>query len=649
MLFIWKTCSLLKPYMPDINNLRMNLNFDIDKRRMRKHLFITLLCSLFLISCSQDEWEHTTDVNTPEIVFKLYNQEYDDMISRQSTLEESRFDRLEYYIVDENGNRIQDTKSSYDPSAAEIHIEGLHEGNYRLLVLGIKGDENRDKATIHKLENINDTWLEFPDDLQKPLDAEYFYSQTPFAVTVSQGENGQQEIATIRQDIKQRRIFGRVDFSFAYNNPYIRTAAIENKVTFQQARFYTTISGSGSMSGESNGMMQDIVLNDITSYNFMPLAEGTVLEGKIDMLTRNYRGGETEQTYTFSQHELEANHIHRIETKVTHPDDKSAMMFITRSAYAYGQHDLILQDDETKDVYTNPAVRKFNTAQPLQVTITDDGRLHVRFYSPRNLQDVLIKACVPAISNEYFDLAYFDSIPGFADFYEPLTLTQRKSICRIETGRQVEVPKMNVSDLDGTVFKIESTDPFWAKLTKIEHGWDIYWGLYGGNPDLEDGGPVGNWMGIRPVHCRESVAIFLNFTYMIDMPEHERILTENADKLYDDNKQPIKVEKVLQQMRQKRTLQVGLVYPGHGIIGLGGGTTFGAYQQAWFEHYWNTYSCSIMFHELGHVMGYGHSSSFTYGPWAEELMNNFYVQNISQFPIDSPDYLNSRNNPHRYK
>lgn len=156
-------------------------------------------------------------------------------------------------------------------------------------------------------------------------------------------------------------------------------------------------------------------------------------------------------------------------------------------------------------------------------------------------------------------------------------------------------------------------------------------------------------MGIRPVHCRESVAMFLNFTYMVDMPEHEQILRENADQLYDDNKNPIQVEKVLSQMRQKRTLKVGLVYPGNGVLGLGGGSTFGAYQQAWFEHYWNTYSCSIMFHELGHVMGYGHSSSFTYGPWAEKLMNNFYVQNLSRFPIDSPNYLNSKTNPHRYK
>lgn len=188
-----------------------------------------------------------------------------------------------------------------------------------------------------------------------------------------------------------------------------------------------------------------------------------------------------------------------------------------------------------------------------------------------------------------------------------------------------------------------------GEVAKIKHGWFIYWGLYGGDPEKENGGPTGNWMGIRPVHCRESVAMFLNFTYMIDMPEHEEILRANADRLYDDNKQLVDVNKVLSQMRQQRTLQVGLVYPGNGVVGLGGGSTFGAYQQAWLQHYFNAYSCSIMFHELGHVMGYGHSSSFTYGPWAEELMNNFYVNNLHEFPIDSSTYLNSSQNPNLYK
>ena len=107
-------------------------------------------------------------------------------------------------------------------------------------------------------------------------------------------------------------------------------------------------------------------------------------------------------------------------------------------------------------------------------------------------------------------------------------------------------------------------------------------------------------------------------------------------------------ETVLAQMRQERSLTVGLVYPGNGVVGLGGGSVFGAYQSAWLRHYHDTYACEVMFHELGHVMGYSHSSSFTYGPWAQELMNKFYVEHIHEMPVDSPDYLDSKNNPNLY-
>ena len=212
-----------------------------------------------------------------------------------------------------------------------------------------------------------------------------------------------------------------------------------------------------------------------------------------------------------------------------------------------------------------------------------------------------------------------------------------------------EIPILTTEELQKAEFKLVSEDFYWRKLKKIEHGWNVSFGLYGGDPTREDGGPSGNWMGIRPVHCREVVAVLLNFTYMIDMPEHEQILKENIDILYDDNKQPVTPEKVLAQMRIERSLVVGLVYSKHGVVGLGGGNVWGVYQQAYVQHYTNPYSCELMFHELGHVMGYGHASSFTYGPWAQNLMNNFYVSNLEKFPIDSPKYLNTATNPNLYK
>lgn len=617
---------------------------------MRKLTFIAFLCTLLLISCNQEEYsEASSTSNQSGIVFKLQKEGYEGKETRSSENESSPYDQLYHFIVDENGNRMENIKSYYKASTSEIYAEGLHKGEYQLLVLGIKGNAIKDRAIVRTPGHIDDEWLAFPDDLQKPLEAEYFYSKTPFSIIEKQTADGIQETVSISQAVIQKRIMSRVDFDFAYNNPYVQNAVTDKTLSLGKIKFYTTLSGNGELGGESNGITNTISLNQHTSYFFMPMCNGSTFHGEITLSTRNYLKEERRQIYNFDQKTLTANHIHHVETHVNHPDDKAVTMLITPAAYNAGDHTLILQDNETKEVYTNASVRKFNTAQPLQVSVTEEGKLHIRFYSPRQLNNVLIKMQLPQVGNEYFDLAYFDSIPAFADFFEEIPLIQRTAMCRTESGKYIEVHKKTESELAKAVFKVESDDPYWKKLQEIEHGWTIYWGLYGGDPEREDGGPVGNWMGIRPVHCRESVAFFLNFTYMIDMPEHEQILHDNVDKLYDDSKQPVKVEEVLRKMRAGRTLQVGLVYTGNGIVGLGSGSVFGAYQRGWFEHYSNTYACSIMFHELGHVMGYGHSSSFTYGPWAEQLMNNFYVSNLKKMPIDSPSYLNSSKNPHQYK
>lgn len=613
---------------------------------MKKITFIALFYSFLWMSCSRDEWNYGPENTVPKIVFQLQADNYEGEAVRQSS--SVSYDRLFHCIVDEDGERVRNVKSFYNTSTGEIYAEGLHAGEYRLLVLGIRGDETKDRAVIHELNHINEEWLSFPVDLRKPLDAEYFYSQTPFSVSVQSTPDGNEEIVAIREIVRQQRLIGRMMFGLSFQNPYVRNSVVSKTVSLENASFYTRVTGDGHFVGESEELSLTLDLAQESSVCFMPLVAGQTLSGNISLRTQDYSGQETEQFYSFTQSVIEPNHSYQLETSVTHPDDRSVVMYLPKQAYREGNYPKILQDDEPKEVYTDPAQRKFSTADPLQLWFSDDGRLQARFYSPRVLTDVLVRVRIPTVSDEYFDLAYFDSIPAFADFSEEVPLVQRATMCQTESGRLLEVDKISVSGLDGAEFKILSEDPYWHKLQGIVHGWNIYWGLYGGNPELPDGGPVGNWMGIRPVHCRESVALFLNFTYMLDMPEHEVILRENANKLYDDNGQLVEVEEVLRKMRQERDLKVGLVYPGNGVLGLGGGIAFGAYQQAWFQHYSNTYSCNIMFHELGHVMGYGHSSSFTYGPWAEELMNHFYVNNIKELPIDSPTYLNSESNPNKY-
>lgn len=617
---------------------------------MERIRYFLLGVAVLMASCQAYDTSPAPENTAGGLVFNLMCEDFENGTSRSGFASATDYDNIEFCVTDSDGNVLSNIKGLYDRFSSEIRIEGLHEGDYRLLVLGIRGNAGADGVSVNRIGHIDDEWLRFPSELNKPLEAEYFYSQTPFSVTTQAGESGNELAVVAEGEVVQRRIIGRADFHFEFNNPYVETALQTISVTFASPVFHTTLSGNGDFGGRSSGTSFTIDLNEGSSYLLPPTAVAQPLRGEIEMTTRSYRGHTERRTYGFSLEGVAANRIGRISTVATHPDDNSSTVFVTEPALEKFGVSYILQDGEPKEVYTDASQRSFNTSEPLQVSVTEDGRLHVRFYSPRELSDVLIQARVASVDNEFFDLAYFDRIPAFADFYGELPMTLRRTFCRSESGRIIETDVVPAEAFASTEYRISSDDPFWAKIEAIEHGWNISFSLYGGNPDLPDGGPVGNWMGIRPVHCREAVALFLNFTYMIDMPEHEEILHANVDRLYGNGgvEDKVTVETVLRQMRQPRTLKIGLVYPGNGVIGLGGGTAFGAYQQAWFQHYFNTYSCEIMFHELGHVMGYNHSSSFTYGPWAQELMNRFYVDHIGEMPIDSPSYLNSSQNPNKY-
>lgn len=569
---------------------------------------------------------------------------------RAARMTPADYDRVEFVVADAAGRVVSNMKGYYDKASSAIHIEGLQPGRYSLHVIGAKGDWAADGVVFEDIGHTAETWLRFPEDRSAPLAAEYFRSSTAFTVRAVQGDGGQTVTADLPGSIEQKRIVARLDVGLTFNNPYIEYAVTEALAVLDGPVFYTEVSADGQFYGESQAGKLTLDVAGGRSYLLLPTAGGYNLEGYVSMKTRGYTGNDVMRLYQITTAPMTANHINTVNVEALHPEDGNGTMFITDKAYAKGNHKMILQDDEPHTVYTDQAQRSFNTAEPMQVRITAEGSLSVRFYSPKPVSGVLIRARLAATGGEYIDLAYFDTVPAFADFSAALPALSREAVYRTESGRILTLPRLGAGELQEADFKIVSADPYWAKLRKIEHGWDIRFALYGGDPTKPDGGPAGNWMGIRPVHCREVVAFFLNFTYMIDMPEHEEILRANEDRLYGNGGVDDKVtaETVLAQMRQKRSIRVGLVYTGNLVMGLGGGDVFGAYQGGWFEHYTSAYACEVMFHELGHVMGYSHDSSFTYGPWAQELMNNFYINNISKMPVESPKYLNSASNPNRY-
>lgn len=620
---------------------------------MKKFLFMFVLACVCLVGCEQ---EH--DVWTQEerngIVFKLYNAGFQDEKESRAAVETVDYDRLDFYIMNEQGEPVEGIKSMYNPLTKEIIAEGLRKGNYTLLVLGVKGNAAQDGATIATLHHITDQWLSFPADMDKPLGAEYFYAKAPFTVVVEETGRGEQEVITMEQEVTLRRIVGRMDIACKFNNLYVEHASSGSKLRLSNAVFYTSLSADGKYSGQTSGNLREIDLDNNWSFCFLPSVDGLSEEdgGEVIIRTRTYRGETIQRSFSFQQIPVTANRITKVNLQITHPEDTRGTLFVTEKAYNASEHSLILQDDEPVSVYTDGLQRSFSALEPLQIKITEDYRFHVRFYCPRPMRGVTIKATIPSVTKEKLDFAYFDLIPGLGDVYLDIPRLNQSAMFYTETGKQIRINSLSPELLHEAVFSVESEDECWKKLSAIKYPYGISsFSLYGGDPSKPDGGANGNWKGIRPVHCREAVAVILNVAYMISQDEEmEQLMKANEDKYKDDAGRPVSADKLLSQLRQGYMLKVGLVNAAFSnTVGLGGTSgVYGMSQDRWVYHYDTNWAPTTIYHELGHVMGYGHSSTLTYGYWSEQVVNKYYQSHIQDFPVNSWTYLRTRENPNLY-
>lgn len=625
----------LQPIGPYFLNrlLRMNL----------QRYFLFLLVIPFLFACDeQDSWEKQPGV-TQGIVFHLTEEPFDGE-TLQTTKSTGEFSRVEHLIVTEEGEAVPNIKSTYLPDSRKIFAEGLQVGDYKLLVLAVVGDETQDQATIYPISSIHDMWLTFPENLQRPLEAEYFYAQIPFSVSLN--SNGQEESSL--SEVSLKRIIGKISFDFSYNNDYVRTAVTDLTMDASNTRFYTSFSANQEYSGQSDGSFQIQSLLEKKEFLFMPVV-GEESTGTIEMRKLHHTDQESKQQYSFRIH-IQPNRNEQVNTVLSCDDDQDGTVFATAQAYEESEHYSILSDSESKDVYYDANQRSFRINQPLQVSIDENAMLHTRFYSVRPVKGMTIYARISEYSSEWLKFAYYEEIPMLGDALLPIPFMSRDVIYYTESGKRVKIPRQETFTNNQIEFKLVSDDPYWKMIEQIKVNWYLSFASYGGDPDASDGQPAGNWRGVRPVHIREYIAYFTNVAYMWELPECEQAMHDYVavnGEFHDDANQPVPVSTIMTKFRNMSSFKLGLIKPG-GVAGLGGIGVYGLAQYILNYHYSNTYYCSLAFHELGHCMGYGHNSSFTYGPWAESVMNHFYVNNIHRFPIDSWEYLRSRENPNLY-
>lgn len=595
-----------------------------------------LLCSLLLlwISCSEESGQYPVPEYATGVKFQLHPDRYPGEQTRSDDTS-VKFDKIAHYVMKEDGRLTTNIRIIYNSNLSQINVEGLQDGSYYLLVLGIYGSSDEDGAIINSLTDSSSPWLTFRDaHLHKPLSAEYFYARYPFTVSSGQVSN---------PVVNLKRIVSQIGFQLTYCNDYVRKSVTSIDV-IPDINFHTTLNGDGTLSGSQD--IHPFSLLDKPCFMLLSAGQGTPFSGKLALQTQRPLSTDKSfmQEYRFDT-TIYPNQRSRINVKVIHPDDAIGTMYVTEADYTAENFYTILADDESQDVYYDTSQRAFNVNQPLQASIREDS-LHLRFYSPVPISNVMIYATV---MNENIELAYIKHLPAFTDAVFKLPFTSDTRIFRTESGKIIQIPVQNLETLPELKFKVVSDDPYWQKISQIEAKWRITFSSFGGNPDLPNGGPNGNWMGMRPVHAREVISVLTNVAYMCTLEDfRERALSYQGRIMGNDGVTPVDMSTVINRLQSHASFNTGLVYTANGVTGLAGGATWGVSQSTYFNHYTHYGPTQTIFHELAHCMGYSHSSGMTYGPWSRECANKFYVDNITRLPVNSKDILNSVSNPNRY-
>ena len=279
---------------------------------------------------------------------------------------------------------------------------------------------------------------------------------------------------------------------------------------------------------------------------------------------------------------------------------KYGLIRMAEEDYDSSNTSYIFQDEEPDEVLFDSSKRKFKVNEPLQVSVTGQKELMLRFYSPRAIHNVIVWATVEGYEDEV-RFAEFTTVLPFQEFKMKLPFLERAKVYYTRSGEEVTIDAHPDIVAENISLRVECGDPVYQGMINVKPKWDIWFGKYSGS----------NWGNFRPHLAREAVALSLNMAAMFSSSLFDEELEKWRGKLIN-NEQIVDIDVLKKQITNHGGLCYGRVV---NVVGLGGGNTFGLGEYVYLTHYADDANGSdTPYHELAHCLGYGHSGNMTYYP-----------------------------------
>ncbi len=309
---------------------------------------------------------------------------------------------------------------------------------------------------------------------------------------------------------------------------------------------------------------------------------------------------------------------------------------------------LMFQDNESPDVMTSDA-RRYNIGHVLRIKAVDQKNIEISNFAPVDIENATILATISnsidATSKQVVKFFKISKIRAHGKQTIKYPFVDGTTLFLDTNNKVTDLSQYKETGIDPAKISFDFTgdNPIILKLKKLAMlKWDIQYHDYDPNNDVAN-----NWAeDITAKDIRRFTGLMINLGSVYISQDfkteflNERIVANDGTTVLTDAQKL----KTYNDILNHSFFQCGVVT---NVSGLGGGSTLG-YANHVIKDYINVAGAGdILSHEVGHCVGYGHSSNMTYpikvnnvntgiSPVTIRVMQKLF--NEKMFPVTPENY-----------